>query len=113
VVLNFFASWCPNCQAELAAFAAASRRLRGRVDFVGIDTSETDPHAAIALEQRAGIVYPTGFAADQTVANEYLVGALPETFFIDAAGRVRSFVPGRETLAGLMQAAEALLRLGR
>lgn len=112
VILNFWASWCTDCQAELAAFARASHQLAGKVSFVGIDTSETDPRAALALEHHAGIAYPTGFAADETVADSYLVGALPETFFIDSAGRIRSFVPGKETLAGLLSTAGSLMRSG-
>jgi cytochrome c biogenesis protein CcmG/thiol:disulfide interchange protein DsbE len=108
-VINFWASWCTDCQAELSAFATASRRLAGKVTFIGIDTSETDTVAALALEHRAGVTYPTGVAAGETVADKYLVGALPETFFIDRSGRVRSFVPGRETLAGLLREAHGLL----
>jgi cytochrome c biogenesis protein CcmG/thiol:disulfide interchange protein DsbE len=110
VVINFWASWCTDCQAELSAFAAASHRLQGKVTFIGIDTSETDTAAAVSLERHAGVTYATGIAAGETVADAYLVGALPETFFIDASGRVRSFVPGRETLAGLLRAAGGLLK---
>lgn len=113
MIVNFFASWCTDCQAELSAFAVASRRLAGRVDFIGIDTHETDTSSAIAEVRRARDAYPIGVdqtsLGGQTIADLYLVGALPETFFIDAAGRVESFVPGRETVSGLLAGARPLL----
>jgi thiol-disulfide isomerase/thioredoxin len=41
VVVNFFASWCTQCAAELPAFDADARALRGNVDFVEINALET------------------------------------------------------------------------
>ena len=44
VVVNFFASWCTACDAELPGFAAISRELEGEVTFVGVNALETgDP----------------------------------------------------------------------
>lgn len=40
-VVNFFASWCTACDAELPGFAAVSQQLRGRVNFVGVNALET------------------------------------------------------------------------
>ena len=43
-VVNFFASWCTQCDAELPGFSKISRALRGRVNFVGVNSLETgDP----------------------------------------------------------------------
>lgn len=41
VVVNFFASWCTECAAELPVFAQDARSLRGKVDFVEINALET------------------------------------------------------------------------
>lgn len=40
-VVNFFASWCSACDAELPVFAQRARELRGRIAFVGVDSLET------------------------------------------------------------------------
>ena len=40
-VVNFFASWCTACDAELPGFANVSRDLQGQVAFVGIASQET------------------------------------------------------------------------
>ena len=41
LVLDFFASWCDSCKAELPEFATVSRALHGRVAFAGVNSEET------------------------------------------------------------------------
>ncbi len=41
VVVNFFASWCTACQAELPGFRQEAIALKGRVIFIGVDSLET------------------------------------------------------------------------
>ena len=40
-VVNFFASWCTACDEELPGFSRLSVTLKGRVNFVGVDSLET------------------------------------------------------------------------
>ena len=41
VVVNFFASWCTQCQAELPGFRQEADALKGKVTFIGVDSLET------------------------------------------------------------------------
>ena len=41
VVVNFFASWCTQCQAELPGFRQEAVALKGKVTFIGVDSLET------------------------------------------------------------------------
>jgi thiol-disulfide isomerase/thioredoxin len=44
VVVNFFASWCTACDEELPGFSKLSTELRGKVQFLGVDSLDTgDP----------------------------------------------------------------------
>lgn len=55
VVVNFFASWCTACDAELPGFATVSRELEGRVTFIGVNALETgDP---LLMPERHGITW--------------------------------------------------------
>lgn len=102
VVLNFFASWCTNCRAELKAFGVVSDASVGKVAFVGIDTNDSQPAKASALLKAAGDHYAVGVDPNASVANgKYLVQALPSTVFISASGRIVGQVFGTQTVASL------------
>lgn len=88
LIVNFWASWCPPCRKEAPLLGQLYGRLRGRVDMIGVLTSETDPSAAIELARRAGMVYPMLIDSRRQAQVALKVTALPQTFFVDARGRV-------------------------
>lgn len=104
-VVNFFASWCPDCVAELGALASVWRADRPSVDFVGLDTNDPNPTLARALLSRAGADYPVGI--DSTVSRDSvgqawgLANGLPVTFFLDRKGTIVLEVLGQESHATL------------
>ena len=100
-VVNFFASWCPNCQAELGNFAALAKRTAGRVAVVGVDANDGSGSAAQALLTKVHAAYPVGLDPLAATATNYLVSALPVTYFLDARGRVVHVALGSQTTAAL------------
>ena len=54
LVLDFFASWCTSCDAELPVFAATAQALQGRVAFAGVDSEETGDGLAFARQTGVG-----------------------------------------------------------
>ncbi len=112
IVVNFFASWCPLCVAELRAFAKTSALYRKRVLFIGIDTD--DPNGALAKKylKQAGISYPIGIDNFSTkITNAWGLGnGLPATFFIDKTGHIYADVLGEENFTALSSRVKGLLR---
>lgn len=100
-VVNFFASWCRNCQAELSSFAAFSARSRGHVVVIGVDSNDSNMGAAERMLADARATYPVGVDSDAKVATAFLLNALPVTYFLDAGGRVVHVVFGAQTLTSL------------
>ena len=100
-VVNFFASWCKDCQTELSSFAALSTHAGGRVDIVGVDSNDSDAASALKLLHAAGASYPVGVDSNAKVATSYLLTALPVTFFLDGDGRVIHVALGTQTLSSL------------
>lgn len=100
-VVNFFASWCRDCQAELGAFADFARASSGRVAVVGIDANDGTGSAAQPLLAQVGADYPVGVDTRATTATAYLLTALPATFFLDAQGRIVHVALGTQTVAPL------------
>ncbi len=100
-VVNFFASWCRDCRAELGAFAAFARASSGRVAVVGVDANDGDGSAAQPLLAQVGADYPVGVDTRASTATAYLLTALPATFFLDAQGRIVHVALGAQTVASL------------
>ena len=100
-VVNFFASWCKDCQAELADFAALAVRTTGEVAVVGVDSNDADGSAARDLLANAHATYPVGVDVLARTATTYRLTALPVTYFLDAGGRVVHVALGTQTLASL------------
>ncbi|MGH9065685.1 MAG: TlpA family protein disulfide reductase [Acidimicrobiales bacterium] len=87
VVLNFFASWCYPCKAELPMLAAAWRRLGSEVAFVGIDVNDSRANA-LKLLRADHVGYAVGFDGHGDLATGYGLLDLPATVFVGASGRV-------------------------
>jgi thiol-disulfide isomerase/thioredoxin len=103
VIVNFFASWCPDCRAELNAMASVARRNAGRVAVVGVDSNESSDAAATQLLMAAHAGYPVGLDNSAKVATRYLINALPVSYFVNAEGRVVGASLGPQTVASLQR----------
>jgi cytochrome c biogenesis protein CcmG, thiol:disulfide interchange protein DsbE len=101
VIVNFFASWCPDCRAELAAMATVARTSAGRVAVIGVDSNESSDAAATRLLAAAHATYPVGLDDSATVASRYEVQALPVSYYLNAQGRVVGASLGPQTLRSL------------
>jgi peroxiredoxin len=105
VWLNFWASWCPPCQAETPALreVASTYRERGLI-LVGIEVQETVEDGR-RYAQRYALPYPIGADVSADIFHLYKVFALPTQFLIDRDGMVRQVINGPLTQG----AADALI----
>ena len=94
VVLNFWASWCGPCKDETPLLQAASERWRGKgVAFVGVDVKDFRGDARDFMA-RYGVTYPNVYDGKGSTVGRYGVTGFPETYFVDAEGRVRYRIAG-------------------
>ena len=91
-VVNFFASWCAPCLAEMPDFEEVHQIVGDDVTFVGVNSRETDVDDARAVVDDTGVTYLILLGDDggpgslyQTITN---LGVMPTTAFIDADGVV-------------------------
>ena len=101
VIINFFASWCRDCRAELDAMATVARASEGRVAVVGVDSNESSDAAAVRLLAAADANYPVALDNSAKVATQYLIDALPVSYFVNAEGRVVGAALGPQTVTSL------------
>lgn len=104
-VVNFFASWCVECDRELPHFATISDELRDEVDFVGIASAENGN--PMFMPERHGVdwwplardIGSTG--NDLAVSLGMRPGSMPLTAFYDANGNLLTTNPGAISEAAL------------
>ncbi len=89
VVLNFWASWCVECDKEMALLEQAWRDYRDQgVWFIGVDYLDIDSEG-LAYLARFGITYPNGPDIGSRIFEDYRCTGVPETFFIDKEGLIQ------------------------
>mgnify|MGYP001239165566 CR=1 FL=1 len=94
VVLNFWASWCPECPGEAKNLDRIWTRYRDKgVVVLGVN-SRDDPDGARAFIREYGLAFPNVREGEDRVARDYGTVQMPETFLIDPDGRIR-FLPIR------------------
>jgi thiol-disulfide isomerase/thioredoxin len=96
-VVNFFASWCTACRGELPAFAKISLELKGKVQFVGVNSLESGDGMNMARD--FGIDWwPLARDVDgqqDSGLHDALGGqGMPITAFYDAKGKLLYVNPG-------------------
>jgi cytochrome c biogenesis protein CcmG, thiol:disulfide interchange protein DsbE len=85
VVLNFWATWCGPCKMEQPVLDWAAERYKGKAVFIGIVFEDTE-QATRAFLKQTGAAYPQVYDPKSTVAVDYGVSGVPETYFINRQG---------------------------
>ena len=89
VVLNFWATWCGPCRAEMPVIQAAAKNYGERIHFVAVNQGEESAVIQPFVDE-FGLTFPIALDQDQAVGSDlYNVTGLPTTFFIDGDGTVR------------------------
>ncbi len=102
-VVNFFASWCPTCIAELPDFERVSQAFAGEVEFLGLSVQD-DPQLSLDLLAETGVTFPVGLDTPGNVFSQFGGLGMPTTVFIDGEGQVIDVHTGVLTEEALTEA---------
>lgn len=96
VVLNFWASWCPPCEAESPILERVQKQLTkdGTGTVLGATYNDTTTDAKAFMREH-GLTYPTVQDIGTDLARKYSTDKLPETFVIDGQGKIVAISRGQ------------------
>src|SRR5919198_1035103 len=103
LVLNFFASWCPNCIAEMPGFQQVHQRLGAKVAFLGVSQSDSKS-GSIDLARQTGVRYPLAIDSNGAFYRATGSAGMPTTLFIAPGGRIAYIQVGALDAGSLEQA---------
>jgi thiol-disulfide isomerase/thioredoxin len=88
VLLNFWATWCGPCKAEMPEFQQLSGDGTRPLVVVAVNANET-PSLVNGFKREMGITFPTPIDRGSRVAQGYGIFGLPASFVLDAEGVIR------------------------
>jgi cytochrome c biogenesis protein CcmG, thiol:disulfide interchange protein DsbE len=109
VLLNFWATWCPPCKAEMPDLEALYREYGSQQNFMilGVDVEESQA-AVSAFAQQNGLSFLLLLDSQGTVSNGvYPIRSLPTSMIIDREGKIRDMWIGQISQSAMVA------RLGR
>jgi thiol-disulfide isomerase/thioredoxin len=88
VLVNFWATWCGPCRAEIPDLVELQKRYKDRLQILGLVVDDEDLDAIKKFSARYGINYPVALATNNIRIQYGGIPALPTSFVLDSEGRV-------------------------
>lgn len=96
VMVNFWATWCPPCRAEMPSFQRLQDQFpRDKFRILAVNIGETrEQIAQFFFSQNPQPTYSILMSPEKLMSDQWLVRSLPTTFIVDQTGRVSHMAYG-------------------
>ncbi|OES46116.1 redoxin domain-containing protein [Domibacillus iocasae] len=93
VFLNFWATWCPPCKAEMPHMQSFYEEKPENVEILAVNVEESNEKAKDFADQYE-LTFPVLMDKDGTVAEIYEVYTIPTTYVLNEDGTVHQKIVG-------------------
>lgn len=87
VMLNFWATWCPPCKAEMPDMQKFYMEAGDEIVILAVNIDAMNDVAGFAKQM--GVNFPILLDEDDQVSNTYQILSIPTTYFIDEKGVIK------------------------
>lgn len=87
ILLNFWATWCGPCRAEIPSLIELQNRYKDRLQIIGL-ADDDDQDVVKQVIESEGINFPVAMVTDKIRFDYGGVSALPTAFIINTDGRI-------------------------
>ena len=89
VVLNFWATWCPPCRAEIPGFIEIQKKYADQgFSMIGVSLDREGPSVVKPFIAKFGMNYPVVMGNERVASDYGGITAIPTTFVIDRQGNI-------------------------
>src|SRR5699024_8149677 len=89
VMVNFWATWCPPCRAEMPDMQKFHENTDVNILAVNLIDTESNRDNVPEFLDELGLTFPVLLDEESEIATEYKIVAYPTSFMIDSNGRIQ------------------------
>ncbi|HSO57378.1 MAG TPA: redoxin domain-containing protein [Paenisporosarcina sp.] len=93
VFVNFWATWCPPCRAEMPDMQKLYEQTDVDVEILAVNLQESEDVVSEFVND-FGLTFPILMDTNSDVADTYQVRAYPTSYMIDSSGRIQFIAIG-------------------
>ncbi|GAB4074447.1 redoxin domain-containing protein [Barrientosiimonas marina] len=108
VMINFWASWCPPCRAEVPDLEKFYKNKDIKLLAINLTSTESNESDIDDFIEEYGMTFPVLLDRNTEVANRYGIQPIPSSFMIDSNGRISFRVFGPMNYERMVQEFEKM-----
>ncbi len=94
IMLNFWATWCPPCRAEMPDMEKFYNNEDVKILAVNLTNTEESQDAVKKFKKEFGLSFPILMDEKLAVANKYQIQPIPTSYMIDSNGKIQHIALG-------------------